>query len=80
MGKSIRRLFGRSKRQRLVYLMMFVWITFGIMCFFSDKNFANLATYYGTFAGPAMMYLWGETKRPHNEPGELIDQVEFDRA
>lgn len=58
------RLFIRSKRQRLVYLIMLVWVCFAVAGFYYSADFMALATYFGTFAGPTMTYLWGETRRP----------------
>lgn len=45
--------------------MMLVWVVMAIAGFLTDANFTALATYFGTFAAPAMTYIWGETKRKH---------------
>lgn len=65
----MKRLFSKSKRQNLVYIILFVWFFFGIAGFIFDVNFSDLAQYFATFSGPAMMYVWGETRRPHGGLG-----------
>lgn len=59
-------LFTKSKRQRLVYIILFVWVVFGFLGFAYNISFSELAQYFGTFAAPVLMYIWGETKRPHD--------------
>jgi hypothetical protein len=59
----MRRLFSKSRRQRLIYIILFVWIAFGIMAFIKGTDFMGLAAYFAAFASPAIMYLWVETKR-----------------
>ena len=62
-----RRLFSRSKRQFLVYVIIFIWVVFGIVGFLTGTDFTGLAAYSGTLVPAVITYIWGETKRPHEE-------------
>jgi hypothetical protein len=59
-------LFKKSKRERLVYIVMIVWVVFGFLGFFYSVDFSKLTAYFGVFSTNVMAYLWAETSRPHN--------------
>lgn len=60
----MRNLFSKSKRQTLIYILLIVWICFGIFGFIKETDFLSLSSYVSTISLPVMAYLWGETQRP----------------
>ena len=62
------RLFTRSKRQNLVYVMIGIWLVLGIVAIIYDRDLSSLAAYYASGATPVLGYLWSETKRPSEKP------------
>ncbi len=54
----------KSKRQRMVYFIIFIWIVFGVYGVKYGSDLSQLAIYFGSLTGFVGAYVWGETKRP----------------
>lgn len=52
-----------SKSERLIYLVMLLWVFFGIMGIRHGTNLTELAGYYASLSLFVGSYLWGEYKR-----------------
>lgn len=52
-----------SKSERLIYIVMFLWIVFGIVSIIYDSNLSQVAGYYVSLTLFISTYLWGEHKR-----------------
>jgi len=52
-----------SKRERMIYSVIFMWVAIGLLGIFFDSNFAELAGYYVALTGFVGAYLWGESVR-----------------
>jgi len=55
-----------SKSERLIYVIIFLWIVFGVMGIVHESNLANLGGYYASLILFISTYLWGEHKRTSN--------------
>lgn len=52
-----------SKSERLIYVIIFLWILFGILGIKFQSNLAQVAGYYASLTLFVATYLWGEFKR-----------------
>jgi hypothetical protein len=52
-----------SKSERLIYLIIFLWVVFGVMGIYFQSNLAQIAGYYASLTLFVATYLWGEFKR-----------------
>jgi hypothetical protein len=52
-----------SKGERLIYIVIFLWILFGVVGIIKNTNFTQLAGYYASLTVFISTYLWGEYKR-----------------
>jgi hypothetical protein len=52
-----------SKGERLIYIVIFLWILFGILGILKSTNLTQLAGYYASLTIFISTYLWGEYKR-----------------
>ena len=52
-----------SKSERLIYIIIFLWIIFGVLGIYSQSNLAQIAGYYASLTVFIGTYLWGELKR-----------------
>jgi hypothetical protein len=53
----------KSKTERLIYVVIFLWIAFGILAIKLNTNLPQLAGYYTSLILFVGTYLWGEHKR-----------------
>jgi len=60
MGKS----FTKSKRERLLYVCVLLWLIVGLTAIFKDSNLSGLAAYFAALSPFVIGYIYGETKRP----------------
>lgn len=81
----MRKLFGTSKRQNLVYIFFAVWVLFGVWALSLltydvlhcgqeidwAPLLASLSGYVVSFVGLAITYIYGETKRPNGSGDHL---------
>lgn len=64
------RLFSNfGKREGLVYLIVFLWVTMGVLAAWKGADFADLSIYFGSLTAYAATYIWAETKRPSHKTG-----------
>jgi hypothetical protein len=52
-----------SKSERLIYIIIFLWIIFGIFGILFKSNLNQLGGYYASLTVFVGTYLWGEYKR-----------------
>jgi len=72
----------KSKSERLIYVVIFLWIVFGIFGIYNQISLPAFAGYYTSLILFVGTYLWGENKRlsldtkilkkGHNSPREVI--------
>ena len=55
-----------SKSERLIYIIVFLWVVFGIIGVYFKSNLAQVAGYYASLTLFISTYLWGEYKRTSN--------------
>lgn len=55
-----------SKSERLIYVIILLWVVFGIMGVYFESNLAQIAGYYASLTLFTSTYLWGEYKRTSN--------------
>lgn len=68
--EKIRTFFSNfGKREELVYIVVFLWISMGVYGAFRDVNYSQLAAYFGSLTAYVATYIWGETKRPSEKSG-----------
>ena len=65
-------LFTKSKRQRLIYVMIAIWFIMGIVAIVYEASLAELAAYYSAGSVPVLGYIWGETSRPSGSSKDPI--------
>ena len=61
-----------GKREWLVYIVVILWIAFGILGAFEDANFSQMATYFGSLTAYVATYIWAETKRPSEKTSVML--------
>ena len=52
-----------SKSEKLIYIIIFLWVMFGILGIYKESNISQLAGYYVSLTVFVATYLWGELKR-----------------
>lgn len=52
-----------SKGERLIYVVIFLWVAFGTLGILKGTNITQLAGYYASLTLFVSTYLWGEHKR-----------------
>jgi len=62
----------KCKRERLIYIIVFLWIVLGILGIFYSSNLSELAVYFVSLTGFASAYIWGESARRSNTPTKTI--------
>lgn len=55
-----------SKSEKLIYLIIFLWVVFGLLGIYFQSNLAQIAGYYASLTLFVATYLWGEFKRSSN--------------
>lgn len=60
-----------GKREALIYIIVFLWISLGIMAFWKSASLSDLAVYFGSLTTYAATYIWTESKRPSTKSGIL---------
>ena len=55
-----------SKSTRLIYIIIFLWVIFGVLGIYFHTNLAQLAGYYASLTLFSSVFLWGEYKRTSN--------------
>lgn len=52
-----------SKGERLIYMVVILWVVYGALAIWQDMNLAQLAGYYASLTLFISTYLWGEFRR-----------------
>jgi len=52
-----------SKSEKLIYIIIFLWVVFGALGIYTKSNLAQIAGYYASLTVFIGTYLWGEWKR-----------------
>jgi len=52
-----------SKSEKIIYLIIFLWVVFGLIGIYFKSNLAQIAGYYASLTLFIATYLWGEFKR-----------------
>lgn len=60
-----------GKREGLVYLIVFLWVSMGVLGAWKQANFSDLAVYFGSLTAYAATYIWAESRRPSEKTGIL---------
>tara|TARA_R100001244_G_scaffold132387_1_gene108665 strand:+ start:176 stop:376 length:201 start_codon:yes stop_codon:yes gene_type:complete len=60
MGRS----FTKSKRERLLYACILLWLIVGLTAIFKGSSLSELAAYFAALSPFVIGYIYGETKRP----------------
>ena len=55
-----------SKRETITYIIIFLWISIGILGVYFNRDLTNLASYFVSLTGFIGVYIFGETKRRTN--------------
>lgn len=60
-----------GKREGLVYIIVVLWVSLGLLGVYKSTNFSDLSIYFGSLTAYAATYIWAETKRP-SEKSKLL--------
>jgi len=52
-----------SKSERLIYIIIFFWVVFGLVGIYFKSNLSQIAGYYASLTLFVSVFLWGEFKR-----------------
>lgn len=64
------KIFGNfGKREALIYIIVFLWISMGIFAAVKASSLTDLAVYFGSLTAYAATYIWAESKRPSSKTG-----------
>ena len=75
MGRWLKKIFNKlslrkkhriSKGERLIYVIIFLWVVFGTLGILKGSNLTQVAGYYASLTLFISTYLWGEWKRTSN--------------
>lgn len=53
----------KSKRERIVYIIIFFWIALGILAVYNDTDLNHLSAYFLSLTGFVTAYIFGESVR-----------------
>jgi|TARA_R110000744_G_scaffold213660_2_gene332527 uncharacterized membrane protein len=63
MAKS----FTKSKREKVLYLIVLLWLLVGLAAIYKGSNLSELAAYFAALSPFVIGYIYGETKRPSDK-------------
>lgn len=52
-----------SKRETLIYVVVGLWITMGVLATYFETPLTDLAVYFTSLTGFVGVYIWGESKK-----------------
>ncbi len=52
-----------SKRETIIYMVIFFWIEMGLLSVFFDRNLSDLSVYFLSLTGFVMTYIFSESVR-----------------
>jgi hypothetical protein len=53
-----------GKREGLVYIIVFLWVTIGGLSVYEQTSLSDLAIYFASLTAYSATYIWAEAKRP----------------
>jgi hypothetical protein len=56
-----------SKRETIIYLVLFFWIEMGLLSVFYERDLTDLSVYFLSLTGFVMTYIFGESVRKSND-------------
>lgn len=65
--KSFLRRCCDSKRECVTYLVVFLWVSVGVLATYFDTDFTQLAGYFISLTGFVASYIFGESMRPSKD-------------
>lgn len=57
----------RDKREGMVYVVVLLWIVFGLLAAIYESDFEHVAVYYLSLTAFVSSFIWGESVRPSEE-------------
>jgi hypothetical protein len=57
----------RDKREGMVYVVVLLWIVFGLLAATYESDFEHVAVYYLSLTAFVSSFIWGESVRPSEE-------------
>ncbi len=61
-----------SKRETIVYLVLFFWIEMGSLSVFYDRDLTDLSVYFLSLTGFVMTYIFGESVRKSSDTSVFL--------
>jgi hypothetical protein len=61
-----------SKREAIIYLVLFFWIEMGLLSVFYERDLTNLSVYFLSLTGFVMTYIFGESVRKSNDTSVFL--------
>ena len=61
-----------GKREALIYIIVTLWISMGIVAAVKASSLTDLAVYFGSLTAYAATYIWAESKRPSTKTGIMV--------
>jgi len=65
--KSFLRKCCDSKRECVTYIVVFLWVSVGVLATYFDTDFTQLAGYFISLTGFVASYIFGESMRPSKD-------------
>ena len=65
--KSFLRRCCDSKRECVTYIVVFLWVSIGVLATYFDTDFTQLAGYFISLTGFVASYIFGESMRPSKD-------------
>jgi len=65
--KSFLRRCCDSKRECVTYIVVFLWVSVGVLATYFDTDFTQLAGYFISLTGFVASYIFGESMRPSKD-------------
>ena len=63
----IQKLLSNSKKVILMYVILFIWILFGVIGIYQGTDLTQLSIYFGSLAIPFLGFILGETWNPRSK-------------
>jgi hypothetical protein len=61
-----------SKREAIIYLVLFFWIEMGLLSVFYERDLTDLSVYFLSLTGFVMTYIFGESVRKSNDTSVFL--------
>ena len=57
----------KKKREKVLYLIVLLWLLVGLAAIYKGSNLSELAAYFAALSPFVIGYIYGETKRPSDK-------------